>query len=100
MPRLTSARCRAKRCFALAKPDILRCQCNYRQTTLMKYFLIIAAAVCLASCSSTNDAYRVEKDSIGRKTLVGRITRSVLEQDSSFSWFSSGVKNYMTYGMS
>lgn len=60
----------------------------------MKLFIICAAAMTLAACSSTPDSYRIETDLSGRKVLVGKLTRAALEGDTTFTWFQAGYRRY------
>jgi thiol-disulfide isomerase/thioredoxin len=61
----------------------------------MKALIYLATAMIFGSCSSTDDSYRVETDGNGTKVLVGKISRAVIEQDSSFAWFPIGYKRYV-----
>jgi hypothetical protein len=62
---------------------------------IMKLFLgFIMAALTVASCSSVRDSYRTETEITGTKVVVGKISRAVLENDSSFHWFALGYGRY------
>ncbi len=62
--------------------------------TIRKTVFLLAGLVLLAFTTYAQQASKIETDSAGNKNLVGKLDMQQLVNDSSFTWFYSGINKY------